>query len=53
MLLIPVNRMSGRNARIFGGVQVAANALPAIRCCLENMRLPDFHEWRACCAAVA
>ena len=30
-----------------------ANALLAIRCCLENMRWPDFLEWRACRAAAA
>ena len=29
------------------------NALLAVRCCLENMRWPDFLEWRACRAAAA
>lgn len=29
------------------------NALLAIRCCLENMRWPDFLEWKTCRAATA
>ena len=33
--------------------KVGANAVLAIRCCFENMRWPDFLEWRACRAAVA
>ena len=33
--------------------KAGANALLAIRCCLENMRWPDFLEWRACRAAAA
>ena len=33
--------------------KVGANALLAIRCCLANMRWPDFLEWRACRAAAA
>ena len=32
--------------------KAGANAVLAIRCCLENMRWPDFLEWRACRAAV-
>ncbi len=33
--------------------KAGANALLAIRCCLENMRWPDFLEWKACRAAAA
>ena len=33
--------------------KVDANALLAIGCCFENMRVPDFLEWRACRAAGA
>ena len=33
--------------------KVGANALLAIRRCLENMRWPDFLDWRACRAAAA
>ena len=33
--------------------KAGANALLAIRCCLENMRWPDFLDWRTCRAAVA
>ena len=33
--------------------KAGANALLAAGCCLENMRWPDFLEWRACRAAAA
>ena len=33
--------------------KAAANAVPTIRCCLENSRWPDFLDWRACRAAAA
>ena len=33
--------------------KAGANALLAVRCCLENMRWPDFLEWRICRAAAA
>ena len=33
--------------------KVGANALLAIRCCLENLRWPDFLEWKTCRAAAA
>ena len=29
------------------------NAVLAIKCCFENMRWPDFLEWKACRAAAA
>ena len=31
--------------------KAGANALLAALCCLENLRWPDFLDWRACCAA--
>ena len=31
--------------------KAGANAVLAIKCCFENMRLPDFLDWRACCSA--
>ena len=33
--------------------KAGANGLLAIRCCLENMRWPDFLEWRPCRAEAA
>ena len=27
--------------------KAGTNALPTVRCCLENMRWPDFLDWRA------
>ena len=33
--------------------KAVANAVLATGCCLENMRWPDFLEWRACRLAVA
>ena len=34
-------------------VETGANVVLAIRCCLENMRWPDFLDWRACSKAAA
>ena len=33
--------------------KAGANAVLATGCCLENMRWPDFLDWRACRAAAA
>ncbi len=33
--------------------KAGANAVLATGCCLENMRWPDFLEWRACRLAFA
>ena len=33
--------------------KTGANALLAVKCCIENMRWPDFLKWRACCVAAA
>ena len=33
--------------------KAGANAVLAVKCCLENMRWPDFLDWRACRAAAA
>ena len=33
--------------------KAGANGLLAIRCCIENMRWPDFLDWRACSPAAA
>ena len=33
--------------------KAGANAVLAIRCCLENRRWPDFLDWRDCSAAAA
>ena len=33
--------------------KTGANALLAVKCCIENMRWPDFLEWRACRVAAA
>ena len=35
------------------GKQEGANAVLATRCCFENMRRPDFLDWRAGHAAAA
>ena len=33
--------------------KAGANAVLAVKCCFENMRWPDFLDWRACRAAAA
>ena len=44
------SRLKGAGCR---SSKAVANALLATGCCLENMRWPDFLEWRACRLAVA
>ena len=33
--------------------KAGANALLAVKCCIDNNRWIDFLDWRACCAAAA
>ena len=33
--------------------KAGANAVLAVKCCFENMRWPDFLDWRACRAVAA
>ena len=39
------NRFKGAGCR---GSKVGGNALLAVKCCLENVRWPDFLDWRVC-----
>ena len=33
--------------------KAGANALPAVKCCIDNNRWADFIDWRVCRAAAA
>ena len=44
------NRLKGSGCH---WTKSGANAVLAIRCCFENMRWPDFLEWRDCSAEAA